>query len=359
MISRKSLKIVSVNILLLFVGVFLLEIIFGGWISPNRLNKLNLIRDVDLTYDLGNLYQAENKQIRYKRDSFGLRGNYGAPGQIDILTVGGSTTDQRYISEGATWQDILQREFAVHGKTVHVANAGVDGQSTFGHIKNFDWWFPFIPNLKAKYVLFYLGINDFHKEANNEYDELFGRPTSTYGRLKEGIRERSVFYHWYQTWKGISAARSNKVEHRSVNFQQLQWTDAPLITNHQVLMAPRLQAYEQRLRVLDARVKRLGAQPIYMTQSTRVCKSLNGKTVGVADPERFEGTEINGVDSCIMMRLINNKTMEFCHSLGGICLDLASELEFEDGDFYDFYHHTPQGAEKTGSYLYRKLQNRF
>jgi lysophospholipase L1-like esterase len=132
-------------------------------VLANRLNKLNLIRDVDLTYDVGGLYQTDNKQIRYKRDSYGLRGNYGTPGQIDILTVGGSTTDQRFISEGATWQDVLHHVFAAHGKTVHVANAGVDGQSTYGHIKDFDWWFPYIPNLKARYFLFYLGINDFHK----------------------------------------------------------------------------------------------------------------------------------------------------------------------------------------------------
>ena len=214
MLTRKSLKVVFVNVLLLLIGVFLLEIIFGGWLSANRLNKLNLIRDVDLTYDVGDLYQADNKQITYKRDSYGLRGNYGTPGQVDMLTVGGSTTDQRFISEGATWQDVMQREFAAHGKTVRFANAGVDGQSTYGHIKDFDWWFPYIPNLKVRHFLFYIGNNDFHKEVNNEYDDLYDRPTSTYGFLKERIKERSVFYHWYRTWQGISAARSSKVGHR-------------------------------------------------------------------------------------------------------------------------------------------------
>ena len=60
-----------------------------------------------------------------------------------------------------------------------------------------------------------------------------------------------------------------------------------------------------------------------------------------------------------MMRMLNDKTMEFCHAVGGICLDLASELEFNDSDFYDFYHNTPRGAEKIGLYLYQKLQDRF
>jgi len=357
--TRKTLKVVFVNVLLLFIGIFLLEIVFGGWFSTNRLNKLNLIRDVDLTYDVGDLYQADNRLIRYKRDSYGLRGNYGTPGQIDILTVGGSTTDQRFISEGATWQDVMQREFAAHGKSVHVANAGVDGQSTYGHIKDFDWWFRNIPNLRVRHFLFYIGNNDFHKAANNEYDDLYDQPTSTYGILKERIKDRSVFYHWYRTWQGISAARSSKVGHRSVNFQKQQWVEAPRVTNHQELIGPRLQAYEQRLKALDERVRRLGAVPIYVTQPIRRCKKLNGKTVGVAETESFEGIEIDGVDSCIMMQMLNNKTMEFCRKVGGICVDLAGELEFEDGDFYDFYHNTPRGAEKIGAYLYQKLQERF
>jgi hypothetical protein len=359
MLTRKSLKVVFVNVLLLFVGIVLLEMIFGGWLSANRLNKLNLIRDADLTYDVGDLYPADNKQIRYKRDSYGLRGNYGTPDQIDILTVGGSTTDQRFISEGATWQDVMQREFAAHGKTVRVANAGVDGQSTYGHIKDFDWWFPYIPNLKVRYFLFYIGNNDFHKEANNEYDDLYNRPTSTFGRLKEPIKERSVFYQWYRTWQGISAARSSKVGHRSVNFQNQQWVEAPRVTNHRELIERRLPGYEQRLKVLDERVRQLGGLPIYVTQPTRRCKKVNGKTVGVAETETFEGIEIDGVDSCIMMQMLNNKTMEFCRKAGGICVDLATELELEDGDFYDFYHNTPRGAEKIGVYLYQKLQDRF
>lgn len=359
MLTRKTLKVVFVNLLLLFIGIFLLEIIFGGWLSANRLNKLNLIRGVELTYDVGDLYPAGNKQIKYKRDGFGFRGNYGTPAQIDLLTVGGSTTDQRFITDGSTWQDVMQREFAAHGKTVHVANAGVDGQSTYGHIKNFDWWFPYVPNLKVKYFLFYIGNNDFHKEANNEYDELYERPSSTYGHLKDQVRERSVFYHWYRTLKGISAARAGKVGHRAVNFQQQQWVEAPSITNHQELIGRRLQGYEQRLKVLDERVRQLGGLPIYVTQPTRRCKNLNGKRVGVAETERFEGVEINGIDGCIMMQTLNKKTMEFCLSVSGICVDLAGELEFEDADFYDFYHNTPRGAEKIGVYLSQKLRGRF
>ena len=37
-------------------------------------------------------------------------GIYNSIDDIDILTIGGSTTEQRYISDGYTFQDILKKE---------------------------------------------------------------------------------------------------------------------------------------------------------------------------------------------------------------------------------------------------------
>jgi hypothetical protein len=54
---------------------------------------------------------------------------------------------------------VLQTCLAQNGAGLTVANAGVDGQSTVGHIMNFKWWFPNIPRLAPDYILFYLGLN--------------------------------------------------------------------------------------------------------------------------------------------------------------------------------------------------------
>ena len=53
----------------------------------------------------------------------------------------------------------------------------------------------------------------------------------------------------------------------------------------------------------------------------------------------------------------NNATMSVCEKNTRICIDLAKELTFEDEDFYDGAHDTPQGAKKIGRYLYNRLQN--
>jgi len=348
-----------VNLLVLVVGLAFVELAFGNWFTPNKLNTLNLVRDVDLTTDVGYLYNNGGNKINYRRDRYGMRGFYRSLDKIDILTVGGSATDQRAITEGATWQDILRREFSNRGKTVNIANGGVDGQSTYGHIKNFDWWFPGLPNLKAKYFLFYIGANDFYKGPDSEYDNLFDVPDSTYLSIKRHIKERSALYYLFRTTRGILQAKASGLEHQKVDFRALEWVETPRATNHGELMSARLQSYSNRIRALNGKVAQSGGIPIYVTQPIRKYKRLNGKLVGVAQTRLYGGVEINGVDTYLMMQLLHKRTMEGCRDSGGICINLADEIEFDDDDFYDFLHNTPKGAEKIGRYLYDKLKYLF
>ena len=55
-----------------------------------------------------------------------------------------------------------------------VVNAGIDGQSTIGHIWNFQDWFPKIENLKTKYFIFYIGLNErIIDDELSKYDNIF------------------------------------------------------------------------------------------------------------------------------------------------------------------------------------------
>jgi hypothetical protein len=147
----------------LFLGVIVLELSFGTWLSSNpweRALALNILVNRTLTFDAGSLYD-DGGLVAYTRDSHGLRGQYERPELITILTLGGSTTDQRYISDGQTWQDELQRQLRAAGRPATVANAGVDGHTTYGQIASHAYWFRLIPRLKPAYTILYIGINDF------------------------------------------------------------------------------------------------------------------------------------------------------------------------------------------------------
>ena len=38
--------------------------------------------------------------------------------EFDMVTIGGSTTDHRYIADGATWQHVIQRRYRLVGQDV-------------------------------------------------------------------------------------------------------------------------------------------------------------------------------------------------------------------------------------------------
>ena len=349
------LKILTVNTLILTIGILILELAFGGWLDPKRLNRLNLIKDRTLTYNVSKLYTDLNPSITYSRDEYGRRGQHSTPSEIDILTVGGSTTDQRYIRDGETWRDVLQQQFAQTGRTAIVANAGVDGQSTFGHIKNFAWWFPDIPDLAPNYILFYVGLNDFHKDAGDSYDRLV-KDTRSFD-LGQAIKKHSALWHLGRTIHGtFRAVVVKRIVHRSTNFEELAWTQEALQQDYDFLQ-PRLSGYESRLYTLADMTHKLGAKPIIVSQPSRQYRVTADGILGWNGVRSYEGRQINGVDYYYMMQRIDRVTKAVSHEQGAIFIDLASHPDWVDADFYDFSHMTPQGAEKVGRLLFQALQN--
>lgn len=355
---KRVINILLFNLLLMSIGILILELIFGSWIKQGNLNKLNIIRDRTIKYKIGDLYESPLKWATYTRDKFGLRGQFENPSEIVLLTVGGSTTDQRYITDGQTWQDVLQQEFEAAGNNIVVANAGVDGQSTFGHIKNFDYWFPNIPNLKPKYVLFYIGLNDFYKDEGNGYDALVTKNADK--SFRQLLKERSAIYNVGRILYGIYQAELRlNITHGSTGLKKAKWASEPLQTSYDELMATRLKEYAERLELLIERTKRLGWTAIFVTQPSRYYRLNKGTIEGFKEPVNYNGVPINGVDYYYMMRKLDRVTCSKAEEHNIFCIDLAKEMmqELEDDDFYDFTHMTPKGAKKLGHYLFMILKD--
>ena len=353
--AKRILGILAVNALVLAAGIVAAELIFGGWLDPRRLNRLNLIRDSVYKHDVSGLYRRADPVITYTRDRHGLRGAYSSPEKIRILTLGGSTTDQRYIADGETWQDALQRSFQQAGLTVPVANAGVDGQSTFGHIADFRWWFPGIPGLAPEFILFYVGINDYHIDAAERFDRLVsdrGNPG-----IADHIREDSAIWNLYRTLRGVyKALVVSRIGHQRVEFGKLKWVREPLLQDYG-FMAPRLAAYAERLRLLADLTRRTGAMPIFVSQPTRHYRFAAQGIEGWAEASAYDDRRINGVDFYNLMRQLDGVARAVAAEKGAIYVDLARRTEWSDDDFYDFVHMTPQGAAKVGQFLYEALKD--
>jgi len=128
-----ALKIAFVNLLVLLIGLLIIELIFGSWFqNSHALYQFTKPRNIALVNK--NPLGGQPEFIRYTRDENGFRGLDAPLDKIDIITVGGSTTDQRYLDDGQIYEQELKKLFAAEGRRLVVANAGIDGQSTMGHV---------------------------------------------------------------------------------------------------------------------------------------------------------------------------------------------------------------------------------
>lgn len=235
-----------------------------------------------------------------------------------------------------------------------IANAGLDGQSTYGHIRNFEWWFPNIPELAPDYVLFYVGLNDFHKEAGNNYDRLVkeGQRFS----LKREIQDRSALCYLARTIRGAFEAMVVKdLMHRHIDFGEVDWTQVPLQDDYGFMDA-RLNEYAGRLRVLADVTRELGAKPIFVSQPSRYFRVTPMGVAGRGTVMPYDDHPINGVDHYHMLRRLDRVTATVAGEEGAFYIDLGGHTDWIDTDFYDWTHMTPQGARKVGHRLHAALK---
>jgi lysophospholipase L1-like esterase len=356
------LRVVGINLGLIAGGLLIAELLFGAWFAGNFAHVLFHLGGTTLIHDVAPLYEGGGKAV-YRRDPFGLRGTYSSPATIDVLTIGGSTTDQPYIDEGQTFQDVLARRFVADGRSITVVNAGVNGQTTVGHLRAMDEWFPRIPNFQPKHILAYIGINDAELDDvdRSSYDR--GDRLGRDGGLGPYIKRRSAIYLLYSIAKGAAVARHAKLGHSQGRvsgrdpatgaslWREIQPGAAPLAVDD--ALAKRLAAYQERVAELVRRIRATGARPIIVTQSRADYRSRDGRVFGRLRPD---GTIDAG--SYPKMSAYNRQALAACREAEAICIDLGAELWFEDADFYDAVHNTPSGAAKIGDYLFDRLKGR-
>tara|TARA_B100000212_G_scaffold342416_1_gene329454 strand:+ start:8066 stop:9154 length:1089 start_codon:yes stop_codon:yes gene_type:complete len=200
MYFKNFFKLILFNFFFLISFLFLAELILGkDYRSANSSNNdvhnarrfiPRLICNKKLTYDASSIYKSDiTFLISYNRDEECYR-SYSRNQLPIVLTIGGSTTDQRYVSEGETFQDIL--DFKLENK-FDVINGGVDGQTTFGHINSLEKWHSkYLSKEKVEKIIYYTGVNDTNfvtkKIDFDDYKYTFER------RMKDFINDKSYIY---------------------------------------------------------------------------------------------------------------------------------------------------------------------
>lgn len=327
--------VLGLGLMLLLFAAVAVELSFGTWFDDGPLDRLGVPHDTATPVAAAALYDGGGAFV-HQRDHWGLRGAGIDPSQVTVLTVGGDAVSQFNLPDESTWQAVMERDLRAAGRTVVVANAGVDGQGSAGHLRALREWFPQVPALKPHFVLFFLGQAD----ADGAVDAL---PRAH--RVK-WLRQHSALWQVAARLFGIPAEARLRQDHQRVDLAAAQWTDAAGPSEG----APDLDAYKDRLRQLAQDSHAMGAVPVFVTQTRADFRLVDGKVQGMVEEDG-----VTGIDHYRRLAAVNRATREVCAEQGLLCLDLAREVTFEPGDFYDYLHNTPQGAARIGHWLAAKL----
>lgn len=359
--TNSFLRILFWNLTIFLCLFFALELLLGEWLKFNP--KVRAIPaaqwDVSRKYDVSGLYEGGGV-VLYTRDSVGYRGLDRASRPI-LLTIGGSTTDQRYVSDNDTWQSILEAELE---NKINVVNAGVDGQSTFGHLVSIrDWHSYELGDAKVKSILYYFGVNDARLLTKggiglNEYDNLYANATMLQ-KIRIAFSRNSFFYLQIRQIKrnlfsepGALIGSNFWAGHQSgITFHET----GSLVSFNSPEDRPGFSYYTELIKSLAIETRRAfpGASIIFVQQQVPGCRFLSLNTAYDRYPKESKWGDGSS----------------FCEILGQIFLaqDIAiSELPSEsrpsiikmytetvitDEAVYDGVHTKPLGSELIGKWL--------
>lgn len=336
----RAAALLAVNAFALAVIVIGLELAFGDWFAPYVPPDAAIVDRVARYRQ--SLYEPPS-EITYTRDKFGLRGVQEPVEQVRLVTVGGSTTDQRYISDGETWQDVLRA--ASH---IAVANAGVDGMSSTGHVMAVTEWLHRIPGLRPRYYLHYIGVNDASLSRDAERYNRSGHEGSWFRTLlQRSVLARSAVRLW------LRSQGAREVNHgRLGSGADLSWTDAKEVNIDTGDIQRYIEAvYKPNLRRLLALHSERGEIAIFVSQPA------NPAFVLWKDGRAFVGPQSAGLEHWAAgLGMVNAATGAVCRESDNCqFFDLAAKADFQSGDFYDLVHTTPQGGRKIGKFIADEL----
>ena len=352
------MKKIFIYLISLFLIILIFELLNGFWfkseLEKNLLN-LNALYKVDLQLDSNDFYE-NSKTISYSRNNYGLRTNCQRMADIDLVSIGGSTTDQRYIDFENTFSFILQQAISKNKDSTYcIANAGVDGHKLSDHIISFNDWFPLIPSLKPNYYLLNIGINDA-AILNDISIKNISATNNFISYAKFQIIRNSYLYSFIKKIRnlvGISLDHFGVLTHKKNIKSDFEYTALKNSTKLKNDIIKNSETFGTNFRKMITIIKNKGATPICISQVALFVK--NSKGINKAFP--YKNNFLNGLDLQLSLDLINNQIMEICADEGGIIVNVDNSY-FIESDFYDFVHHNPQGSRKLAKKIYYSIKDK-
>lgn len=269
--------------------------------------------------------------------------------RLTVLTIGGSTTECLFLSDGKTWTDAMGRRLERAFPDVWVNNAGLDGQSTYGHLILLR---DFVDALRPRVAVFLIGVNDIGLDASNPYDTALTPPGSR-------VRSAAVFVRDHSELAGLAQnlLRAARAKQEGFGHGQIDLTTIPHLEHDEAATQATIAKFSAQLPAFASRVAAIvdecrshGIEPILVTQP-----ALYGDAVDPATGVDLSTLQVKGAANGRLwwrvQELYNDVTRQTAHARGVVLVDAARDLPKDSRLFYDFMHFTNEGAARLGELI--------
>lgn len=300
-------------------------------------------------------------EVNISRNKLGLRGPE-APINFDehltLVTIGGSTTAGRNLTNGKTWTDQMALLLAPNFKNLWVNNGGLVGHSTYGHIRLISG---FLSNLKPNVAIFLTGINDLGRDQGlksvKEHDLLIEPSHNRIRPILESLADWSELASVLHN--GERALRAWRLGFSRTQVGHLHTTvsEEPLLPNQQdfkqavAAQALRFQpAYRDRINKIINLTREAGIQPIFVTQPFLWGEGVDPMTgINLATrKETLFGMQISSLTYWETLEQYNQTLREVAAAANVPLVDLALKMPKNSALFLDRMHFGNNGAAYVG-----------
>lgn len=299
-----------------------------------------------------NLHEGiKNYKIFYHRDKHGFRDRHKKLKDIDVLVIGGSTTDERYLNIKDTWVNQLEEKLKIfHDKDIDIVNSGIDGQSSFGHLWNFKNWYRKLNSLTPKYIIFYIGINE---NINSTPEEIKKKRESFDNNIDvQELNVATKIKYILQKNQGIVYKSYVFLNHLIIKYNEVGHSDDRKKSTYKIPSKNILinnNSKNNFLNNLDLIYKysiENKSIPIFITQKTMRGKKINNQILSISEFDYFSYEQ-----------KLSELIINFCKEKNIFCIDVNKSFNLSVHDTYDLIHLSPNGSKKLSVFLFEKLKN--
>ena len=307
------------------------------------------------TFDNGFTHKIDRTTVHTK-NALGFRGPdppADFAGRLTIVTIGGSTTEGLFLSDGRTWTDAMARRLEPEFPGVWVNNAGIDGHTTFGHLILLK---SFIVRLRPKVALFLVGANDVGLDRAGTFDEGVLPAAGGLRFAANAVAEHSELISVVWNLVRAARARARGLGHSEIDLQTVERRGvAPAVLEEtEREYRQYLPGYAERLGQIADLTRANGITAVWITQPALFGDSID-PTTGVDLAMVKVNGRGNGHLEWRLLEMNNDVLRRVAGERGIPLIDLANELPKDSRYFYDFLHFTNEGSEKVGEIVARGL----